>query len=83
MRTITVSTLKEEAEDLVAKAVKGEATIIELQGKRAVLMPCDGGMPDFELFPEVDRLLKERLQTPGRKPATEDWASLRRALNRG
>jgi hypothetical protein len=62
--TVDVATLKERAEELIAKAIAGEATVIEQNGKRAVLMPCEGVAPDFELDPETDRLLQERIKVP-------------------
>ena len=78
MSTVDVATLKARADELVAKAIAGEATLIEQNGKRAVLLPCEGAAPDFALDPETDRLLHERLQAPGRKPTTADWEALRR-----
>jgi hypothetical protein len=80
MRTVTVSTLKTEAEELVAKAIAGEATMIEQGDKRAVLLPCEGEAPDFELFPQTDRLLRERLASAGGEPTAADWLSLRESL---
>jgi len=41
--------VKARAEEFVAKAIAGEATLIEQNGKRAVLLPCQGIAPDFEL----------------------------------
>ena len=77
METVDVATLKEQAEELFAKAVAGEATIIEQDGKRAVLLPCNEDVPDFILYPKLDALLQERCKLPGR-PATEaDWQALR------
>ncbi len=64
MSTVDVATLKERAEELIAKAIAGEATVIEQNGKRAVLMQCEGEAPDFELDPETDRLLQERIKAP-------------------
>ena len=49
--TVDVATLKARAEEFVAKAIAGEATLIEQNGKRAVLLPCEGIAPDFELDP--------------------------------
>ena len=80
MSTVDVATLKAHAEEFVAKAIAGEATMIEQNGKRAVLLPCEGAAPDFELDPETDRLLRERMQTPGREPTTADWEALRRSI---
>jgi hypothetical protein len=60
MSTVDVATLKARAEEFVAKAIAGEATLIEQNGKRAVLLPCQGTAPDFELDPEKDRLLRQR-----------------------
>jgi antitoxin (DNA-binding transcriptional repressor) of toxin-antitoxin stability system len=80
MSTVDVATLKAHAEQLVAKAIAGEATLIEQNGKRAVLMPCEGAAPDFELDPETDRLLRQRVQAPGSAPATADWEALRRSV---
>ena len=78
MSTIAVATLKTRAEELVAKAIAGEPTLIEQNGRRAVLLPCDGVAPDFELERDTDRLLHARLQAPGREPTAADWAALRR-----
>jgi len=80
MRTVTVSILKTEADELVAKAIAGEATIIEQGQKRAVLLPCEGDAPDFELFPQADRLLRQRLGSAGDEPTAADWLSLRECL---
>jgi hypothetical protein len=82
MSTVDVATLKARAEELVAKAIAGEATLIEQNGKRAVLLPCEGAAPDLELAPETDRLLSERMRAPGREPTTADWAALRRSVRR-
>jgi PHD/YefM family antitoxin component YafN of YafNO toxin-antitoxin module len=75
---VDVATLKARAEELIAKAIAGEATVIEQNGKRAVLMPCEGIGPDFELHRETDQLLQERVQAAGRAPTNKDWESLRR-----
>jgi hypothetical protein len=82
MSTVDVATLKARAEELVAKAIAGEATMLEQNGRRAVLLPCEGAVPDFELDPETDRLLRERMQAPGREPTTADWEALRRSVGR-
>lgn len=82
MSTVDVATLKARAEELIAKAIAGEATIIEQNGKRAVLMPCEGVAPDFELEPETDRLLQERIKSPGREPVPADWEALRKGIRR-
>jgi hypothetical protein len=78
MSTIDVATLKARAEELIAKAIAGEATIIEQNGKRAVLMPCEGAAPDFELDPKTDQLLRERMKSPGREPLPADWEKLQK-----
>jgi hypothetical protein len=83
MSTVDVATLKARADELVARAIAGEATLIEQNGKRAVLLPCEGAAPDFELDPETDRLLRERMQAPGREPTTADWQALRRDVRKG
>ena len=82
MSTVDVATLKAHAEQLVAKAIAGEATLIEQNGKRAVLLPCEGAAPDFELDPETDRLLRQRLQASGSEPTATDWEALRRNVRR-
>ena len=83
MSTVDVATLKARAEEFVARAIAGEATLIEQNGKRAVLLPCEGLAPDFELCPETDRLLCERMKAPGSEPTTADWEALRRDVRRG
>jgi hypothetical protein len=83
MSAVDVATLKARAEEFVAKAIAGEATLIEQNGKRAVLLPCEGIAPDFELDPETDRLLRERMKAPGREPTTADWEALRRNIRKG
>ena len=80
MSTVDVATLKARAEEFVARAIAGEATLIEQNGKRAVLLPCEGAAPDFELDPKTDQLLRERMQAPGREPTTADWQALRRSV---
>ena len=76
MSAIDVETFKKHAEEFVVKAIAGEATIIERNGKRAVLMPCDS-----EQYPETDSLLKQRLDAPGKEATAEDWSSLRERLS--
>ena len=83
MSTVDVAALKAHAEEFVAKAIAGEATVIEQNGKRAVLLPCEGIAPDFELDPETDRLLRERMKASGREPTTADWDALGRDVRRG
>jgi hypothetical protein len=83
MSTVDVATLKARAEELIAKAIAGEATVIEQNGKRAVLLPCEGAVPDFELDPVTNRLLQERAKAPGREPSPTDWKSLRQQVRRG
>ena len=83
MSTVDVPTLKARAEELIAKAIAGEATVIEQNGKRAVLLPCEGVAPDFELDRETDQLLRERAQVPGREPTAADWQALRQSIHRG
>ena len=82
MSTVNVATLKARAEEFVAKAIAGEATLIEQNGKRAVLLPCQGMAPDFELDPEMDRLLRQRIEASGREPTAADWEALRRNVCR-
>ncbi len=82
MSTVDVATLKARAEELIAKAIAGEATIIEQNGKRAVLLPCEGPVPDFEVDPATDQLLHDRIQTPGSEPTPKDWEKLRDSLRR-
>ena len=80
MSTVDVATLKAHAEELIAKAIAGEATVIEQNGKRAVLLPCEGIAPDFELDRETDRLLRDRAQASGREPTAADWEALRQGV---
>ena len=61
-----LATLKARAEEFVAKAIAGEATLIEQNGKRAVLFPCQGIAPDFDLDPATDRLLPQRVDNSNR-----------------
>jgi hypothetical protein len=82
MSTVDVATLKAHAEEFVAKAIAGEATLIEQNGKRAVLMPCEGAAPDFELDSETDQLLRKRMQASGSEPTVADWEALRRKVRR-
>jgi PHD/YefM family antitoxin component YafN of YafNO toxin-antitoxin module len=77
MSTVDVATLKARAEELIAKAIAGEPTVIEQNGKRAVLLPCEGLSPDCVEDPETDRLLSERSKAPGHEPAAADWEALR------
>ena len=83
MSTVDVPTLKARAEELIAKAIAGEGTVIEQNGKRAVLLPCEGAAPDFELDRETDQLLRERVAAPGREPTAVDWQALRQSIRRG
>ncbi len=83
MSTIDVATFKAHVDELIGKAIAGEATVIELNGKRAVLLPCGGAVPDFELFPKTDALLRDRARTPGREPTSADWEALRASVRRG
>ena len=53
--TVNVATLKAHAEEFIAKAIAGEPTVIEQNGKRAVLLPCEGIAPDLELDPETEQ----------------------------
>jgi hypothetical protein len=82
MSTVDVATFKARADELIAKAIAGEATVIELNGKRAVLMACESEGPDFELRPELDGLLRERASAPGREPTAADWEALRTGIDR-
>ena len=75
MSAVDVETFKKHAEEFVVKAIAGEATIIERHGKRAVLMPCDS-----EQYPQIDGLLKERVNAPGKEVSAGDWAALRERL---
>ena len=82
MSTVDVTPFKAHADELIAKAIAGEATIIVQDGKRAVLLPCEGTMPDLERDPETDLLLRERAQAPGREPTPADWETLRAGIRR-
>jgi len=66
MSTVDVATLKARAEEFVAKAIARETTMIEQNGKRAVLLPGESAAPDFELDPDMDRLLRQRVKASGR-----------------
>jgi antitoxin (DNA-binding transcriptional repressor) of toxin-antitoxin stability system len=83
MNTVDVATLRERAEELIAKAIAGEATVIEQNGKRAVLLPCEGHAPDFELDPKTDQLLRERVDTQGSEVTEADWGKLREHVREG
>jgi hypothetical protein len=83
MSTVDVPTLKARAEELIAKAIAGEATVIEQNGKRAVLLPCEGTAPDVVLDRGTDQLLRERAEAPGREPTAADWQALRQSVRRG
>jgi hypothetical protein len=82
MSTVDVATLKARAEEFVAKAIAGEPTLIEQNGKRAVLLPCEGAAPDFTLDPEADQLLRRRMEASGREPTAADWEALRHSVHR-
>ena len=82
MSTIDVATLKAHAEELIAKAIAGEATVIEQNGKRAVLLPCEGVAPDFEIDRTLDGLLRERVQSPGSEPTPGDWEAFRQGVRK-
>ena len=49
-------------------------------GKRAALVPCNDIAPDFELFPELDALLQERLKGPAMEATEADWQALRNSV---
>ena len=83
MSTVDVTTFKARADELIARAIAGEATVIEQNGRRAVLLPCAGEVPDLALDPELDRLLRERAQTCGGEPTSADWEALRAGIRRG
>lgn len=80
MSTVDAATFKAKADELLAKALAGDVTIIDQNGRRAVLMPCEGAQPDFQLFPNVDRVLQERLQSSGAEPTEDDWQALMNAV---
>ena len=83
MSTVDVATLKARADELIAKAIAGEATIIEQNGKRAVLLPCEGLAPDFELDRQTDQLLRARVQASGAEPSAADCEALRQSVRQG
>ena len=83
MSTVDVETFKAHADELIAKAIAGEATVIEQNGKRAVLLPCEGSLADFERDPETDRLLRERSHAFGREPTAADRDTLRASVRPG
>ena len=83
MSTVDVATFKAHADELIAKAIEGEATLIEQNGRRAVLLPCEGTAPDFELDPATDRLLQARNKSSGREPTAKDWETLHASVRRG
>ena len=83
MSTVDVATFKAHAEELFTKAIAGEATVIEQNGRRAVLLPCEGAAPDVELYPATDGLLRDRAQSPGCEPTPADWEALRAGVRRG
>jgi hypothetical protein len=76
MSTVDAATFKAKVEELLTKALDGEATVIDQNGKRAVLMPCAGIAPDCEMLPDVDELLRSRLEASGREPTAADWEAL-------
>ena len=71
------ATFKEKAGELLTKVLAGDITIIDHNGKRAVLMPYSGPAPDFQLYPETDKLLRERLEAAS--PPMPTGKLLRRA----
>ena len=73
MSTVDVATLKQRAEELIARAIAGEPTVIEQNGRHAVLLACEGAAPDLELEPDTDRLLQKRMEASGREPTAKDW----------
>jgi hypothetical protein len=82
MSAVNVATFKAHAEEFVAKAIAGQVTVIEQNGKRAILLPCAEGEPDAELYPEINSLLADRVQSEGAEPTREDWSKLRERINR-
>jgi hypothetical protein len=82
MSTVDVATLKAHAEELIAKAIAGEGTVIEQNGQRAVLLPCEGLGPDLEVDPNTDQILRDRAHAPGGEPCAADWESLRQSIRR-
>mgnify|MGYP003351140659 CR=1 FL=1 len=83
MSAVDIETFKNRAEEFVAKAIAGEPTIIEQQGKRAVILSCGDEIPDFETYPDTDALLRKRLQSEGREPTPSDWQKLRDRITEG
>ncbi len=82
MSTVDVATFKVHADELIAKAIAGEPTLIEQNGKLAVLQKCETTIPDFMDDPELDNLLHKRTQAPGREPRPADWDALRASGHR-
>ena len=80
--TVDVATFKARADELIAKAIAGEATVIEKDGERVVLLRCEGTSPDFAQDPETDHLLRDRAQAAGREPAADDWEKLKAKVRR-
>ena len=80
MSTVDLATFKANVDALVSKALEGEVTVIDQNGKCAVLMPCEGSVPDLQRFPQLDRVLQERLQAQGAEPTAEDWERLARSV---
>ena len=80
MSTVDMATFKANVDELVTKALDGEVTVISQNGKRAVLMPCEGEAPDFQQSPVLDRLLQERLLSEGAEPTAADWDNLARSI---
>jgi hypothetical protein len=77
METVNLATLKEKAEQLFARAIAGEPTIIEQDGKRTLLLCCPGAIPDFVLYPQLNALIEERIHEPAREATERDWEMLR------
>jgi PHD/YefM family antitoxin component YafN of YafNO toxin-antitoxin module len=77
MSAIDVETFKSRADEFIAKAIAGEPTVIEQKGKRAVILACEEDVPDFEAYPEIDALLRKRLEAPESEPTPRDWQALR------
>jgi hypothetical protein len=81
MSTVDAATFKAYADQFLAKALDGDVTIIDQDGKRAILMKCEG-VPDVELFPNTDNLLTRRVATEGREPSETDWEALSRSISK-
>lgn len=81
MSMIDVETLRNRADELVAKAISGEPTVIEQNGRRAILLACEGDSFDFESNASLDRLLRQRISEDGAEPRADDWARLRASLH--